>query len=346
MLHVIAMTYPLSLDYNSAHGIKKPKLPYLQGDQFSVVSHRPPPPTNGRVSLKSKTARERQHVDIVTRCQMHPPLEGKLIPEERFNLEVLETIRVGDGKSSQVVSVRILSGPKFVGLEVVAKFYDPLYYDHSSDDVDPFLCVDRDYTHETATYVHLSGSLNVVPRYYGSYSWEVSVNENQSRLVRLILIEKINGPSMDRMDPQMLTVELRKSIMKGVVDAESQLYQRNVRHGDIHPRNVLVQRLEDTSDCPVITLVDFGRAVIGRSYDPTDPEEEEQYLPGTYISPLLRWTMSDPWSSYPCVFKNWITWDWQSWLEDEYQGDEITEHMRVLWPPFRTKPLPSPPDTA
>lgn len=170
------MTDSLSLDYNTSNGLEKPKLPYLPGNQFSVVSHRPPPPTDGRVSLTFKTARERELVDVVTRCQNRPPLEGKLIPKERFNLKTLETIRVGDGKSAQVVSVRILSGPRLVDLELVAKLYDPLYYDHSSDDADPFLCVDRHYTHETAAYVHLSGSVNIIPRYYGSYSWKVSVN--------------------------------------------------------------------------------------------------------------------------------------------------------------------------
>ncbi|KAL1857980.1 hypothetical protein Plec18170_003204 [Paecilomyces lecythidis] len=338
------MTDSLSLDYNTSNGLEKPKLPYLPGNQLSVASHRPPPPTDGRVSLTFKTARERELVDVVTRCQNHPPLEGKLIPEERFNLKILETIRVGDGKSAQVVSVQILSGPRLVDLELVAKLYDPLYYDHSSDDADPFLCVDRHYTHETAAYVHLSGSVNIIPRYYCSYSWKVSVNENQSRLVRLILIEKVNGLSMDRIDPRMLTVELRKCIMKRVVDAESWLYQQNVRHGDIHPRNILVQQLESTPEDPAVTFIDFGRAIIGRSHDPTDLEEEEKYLPGTYISPRLRWSMSSSWRAYPHAFKDWITWDWQSWLEDEYEGDEITEQMRLLWPPLRTKPLPPPPD--
>lgn len=33
---------------------------------------------------------------------------------------------------------------------------NPLYYNHYSDDVDPFLCADREYTREAAAYCRLS----------------------------------------------------------------------------------------------------------------------------------------------------------------------------------------------
>lgn len=102
---------------------------------------------------------------------------------------------------------------------------------------------------------------------------------------------------MSMLDPQKFTMEQRKSIMMGVVDAKSQLYQRDV----------LVQ--DFNTDNSKLTLVDFGKSLVGRSYDPFDPEEGEQYLPGTYISPILRWAWTNDWFSYPCAFKKWTMWD-------------------------------------
>lgn len=73
--------------------------------------------------------------------------------------------------------------------------YDPLYYNHYSDDVDPFLCADREYRREVAAYTRLSTSDSVtrIPKYYGSCSLEIPAKD-KSRFVRLILIQKIEGP--------------------------------------------------------------------------------------------------------------------------------------------------------
>jgi hypothetical protein len=114
--------------------------------------------------------------------------------------------------------------------------------------------------------------------------------------------------------------------MKAVIDAETLLYTNNVRHGDIHPRNILFL---NTAKARKITVIDFGKAMLSRT---PFPEEEQQYLPGVPISPLLRWDKA--WGFWH-VFDAWIDWDWQSWLED-VSGDtraSITDHMRSVWLP-------------
>lgn len=80
------MTYssePLSIDYNTAHNIPKPPLPYVPETRFHPQTE----------SLRS---------------WLPCPLSGIVCGHEN----------------------------------IVAKFYHPLYYDHYSDNVDPFLCAD------------------------------------------------------------------------------------------------------------------------------------------------------------------------------------------------------------
>ncbi|PGH28953.1 hypothetical protein GX50_08299 [[Emmonsia] crescens] len=105
--------------------------------------------------------------------------------------------------------------------------------------------------------------------------------------------------------------------MKAVVDAESLLYINN--------------RSKDSG------IVDFGKSSVGRT---PFPEEEERYLPGVEISPLLRWNQA--WGFWH-AFDEWIDWDWQAWLEDTYAGtrSSITDHMRSIWlPSIVTEPPP------
>lgn len=329
---------PLSLDYNTAHNIAKPPFPYVPGNELSVVRHDPPPPPPcwSRVGLEYETFRERREVDALTRCLLHPPAEGKLITQESIRLQILNTIRAEDGKPAQLVTVRVISGDNsIVHDEVVAKFYDPLYYNHYSDDVDPFLYAHREYTREAAAYSRLSGSQTTgIPAYYGSYSLEVPVGSD-SRFVRLILIQKIEGTPMNKLSPHNFSLSQRQAIMKGIVDVESQVYKNDVRHCDMHPRNVIINNVSSAQ--PKIVLIDFGDCLLGRSYDPEEePEEEQAMLPGTYISPRVRWCVANGINYLVTDFEEWITWNWNAWLKSEYKDDEVTEYITTHWEPEST----------
>ncbi|KAK9239598.1 hypothetical protein V1525DRAFT_397871 [Lipomyces kononenkoae] len=345
------MTYPLSDSFCTRFKIPKPFLPYYPGQQFTVVSHDPPEPTTYRCNLNIHTARERESKHPLERCILHPPLPGS-IGVTTVYLRIVESVRLGDNHSAQVAKVQVervipheSSSPP-VDTPLIAKFYDPLYFDHEQDDVDPFLCVDRHYSHEVAAYNALSDLQgSTIPRYYGSYSLELPA-EATVRSVRLILMEFIPGASMRQLNPCDFSQLQRQVIMKAIVDAESLVYTHNVRHRDIHPRNILVL---NTATAPYerrVVVIDFGIADIGRSPVPGDPESDAKYLPGVPISPLLRWNVAWwPYFFQPC-FSEWIDWDWQSWLERNYGTIDPSSmgHMISIWlPSWITKPLPPPP---
>lgn len=72
--------------------------------------------------LRYETAREREEVDILTRCLRHPPAEGTILPYESLHLQIQDTVCAGDGKSTQLVTVSVLSGSLCGHDNVVAKF--------------------------------------------------------------------------------------------------------------------------------------------------------------------------------------------------------------------------------
>ncbi|MCJ1260007.1 hypothetical protein MMC24_007847 [Lignoscripta atroalba] len=236
-------------------------------------------------------------------------------------------------------------GP-LTNLTLLAKFYDPLYYDHDQDDVDPFLCVDRDYSHETAAYTALAKLQGkVIPKYYGSYSLELSVNKTTKRFVRLILMELVPGSSMQQLDPVNSSQRERQTIVKSVVDIESLIYTHNVFHRDVFPRNILILDRNARSRYGKVVIIDLASSDIGRSRFPEIPAEEDKFLPGVPISPLLRWNEAR-WPDPQTRFGTWVDWAWQPWLEHHYGSTRasITDEMRSIWLPFSfTSPPPEPP---
>ncbi|KAK9242381.1 hypothetical protein V1506DRAFT_89612 [Lipomyces tetrasporus] len=157
-------------------------------------------------------------------------------------------------------------------------------------------------------------------------------------------MEFVPGTSMQQLNPSDFSQLERQVIMKAVIDAESLVYTHNVRHSDIHPRNILVLSTATTTYDRRVVVVDFGKADVGRSPCPIDPEEEARYLPGVPISPLLRWNVAW-WHHVQTYFSKWIDWDWQPWLEDNYGSIDTSSmgYMIKLWlPSFLTKRLPPP----
>ena len=151
--------------------------------------------------------------------------------------------------------------------------------------------------------------------------------------VCLILLEYVPGVPMSLLQPADFHQAIHKSLMKAIVDTESQLYKRDVCFMDLHPRNILIQGLVGhTTPNPQITFVGFATAKIGRSWAPDDPTIEASFLPGTYITPILRWSDQNlhPFTSY---FVGWIDWEWDAWLEKDYRHDVggITDCMEQLW---------------
>ncbi|KAI9781090.1 MAG: hypothetical protein M1816_002561 [Peltula sp. TS41687] len=334
---------PFGESYCTKTGEPKPPLPYFPGQYILIRPHESPLPIHSSCSLTPVSALERQQLHPLERCLLHPPLPGS-IGSGTIQLRILQSVRVGDGHNAQLMRVQAAGSredsntPYFLpsGVDLMAKFYDPLYCDHEQDDVDPFVSTDYHYTHETAVYKALSPVQGeFVPRYHGSYSCDFPIpGRPDKRSVRLILMEAIPGTSMRELKPTDFSQPERQTIMKRIIEAESSLYTHNVLHRDLHPRNILVLDVGSSSSTLRVVLIDFGDAQLGRTGPKMNPSRAKRYLPSVPISPLLRWHQA--WWDYRLhTFKDWIDWDWPTWLERQWPPIDavITDEMRSIWLP-------------
>lgn len=295
-----------------------------------LFSHTPPPPLHKREIFQQE--RPRRSIS-----PLELSLQNSVLPSSDchnfVNIHLLRGLQTGTHKRSQVFIVRCVDTYHSSGLptdqDMVAKFYDPLY--HDCDDGNRFRAAGYDYSHECASYKRLSelqGS--VLPRFFGSYTFKTKI-DGHPRQICLILIERINGLPMSRLEPKIFSKEERQDIMRQIIDGESALYAKDVRHEDLCPRNILIERSELGRVRAVI--IDLGKSVIGRSRNPSNSAEESQWFPGVPISPLLRWNI---YYGYPNTFEDWIDWPWQKWLEVQYKETEstITDEQRQRWPVY------------
>ncbi|GLA19489.1 hypothetical protein AnigIFM62618_007600 [Aspergillus niger] len=261
----------------------KPPIPYIKGWRFSARSHTTPAPTPVTLNGCRNSDREREErakLGPVARCCKNPPLPGDL-GQQTVELEVLDPIRVGDGHSAQVFQVRVLNPELNTEVfqrtsQLVAKVYDPLYLDDHGGYLNPFLCVNKHYTHEAQTYRALSDLQGgLIPRFYGSYSTDITcrdvgddtaTDETCSRTVRLILIEHIPGKSMLQASPSNFSQQDRQQIMKSVIEFEFEVYRRDILLTDLSPRNVMMVPPGSRRQCNLVFL-DFAGSLFGRKLD-------------------------------------------------------------------------------
>ncbi|OJJ95391.1 hypothetical protein ASPACDRAFT_47745 [Aspergillus aculeatus ATCC 16872] len=137
-----------------------------------------------------------------------------------FTLRTLRVLQVRDGSTLQVVLVKVVND-HLANMLVVAKFYNSLYYNHRKSGVDPFRCVEEEYTRETAIYQHLHkhGLSDYISQFCGLYSLDTPVPNRGMRQVLLILVDFMSGFQMDRLRPGRLAVETRQHIMEQIVRA-------------------------------------------------------------------------------------------------------------------------------
>ena len=334
---------------------RKPRVPYVKGFHFTVQQHIPPPPVKldpiTRCTITDIKASEKmEQLHPVERCRQYPPLPGSYGPLH-LELEIHDTIRIGDHHRAQVVVVEVLSADfdfpvkgLSQGQRVVAKLYDPMYIDDDDFYVNPFLVADKAYTHETATYEALAEYQGAaIPDYYGSYSLDIPIGTpGCMRTVRLILIEFIPGLSMQKIDPGILTHEARQSVMKSIIEFETSVHAKDILLTDLTPRNVMVTDLDPDSvsseDRRRLVFIDFGDAEVGCGAVSEQKESgafefhiDHYYY--YYVPPLLRWHYdqhrNDP-------FVDWIDWYWQPWLQTEFADTAvaITPGMLEYYMPY------------
>ncbi|CAN6666798.1 hypothetical protein TRVA0_038S01002 [Trichomonascus vanleenenianus] len=308
-----------------------PPVPYLGGETFTAREHiaPSPPPVFYRWNVASnETKAERKAHSLIEQCLLHPPLSGSF-GSLTLQLKVLRPIKVGE-MSAQVVLVEVHSEQdcELQGRELVAKFYDPLYISDGEGCLDRFRIVDRHYTYEVRAYrdLHeLQGSL--IPKFYGSFSVDVPIPLlSKTREVRLILLEYIPGLTMKQFCTSKIPQEVRKQVMKKVIDIESSVYKRDVLLREVWPENVIIRETEFPREIHLV-FVGFDRAHerrrLKRFKDPRD-----MYL-GEYITPLIRWEKRNK----ALNFLDWIDWDWTPWVQSEYRDEEhlVTPELKDLY---------------
>ncbi|KFY42125.1 hypothetical protein V495_04666 [Pseudogymnoascus sp. VKM F-4514 (FW-929)] len=286
---------------------QKPELPYAVGSCFKARPHTPRQLDNDNCEFDINDIREVNTVDPLHRCLLHPPPRGRMEPGV-VTFKIVGRIQAGDPNNTQVVSVGVLDST--IGLptdiDILAKIYDPLYFNHIQDDVDIFRYTEYCYNRERAAYKHLvalQGS--IILKYYGSFTISLPVDGEDPRDVRLILLENVPGSSMNEMDPSSFKQAERQEIMKAVADAERAVYTHKVVNTDIHPRNILIPPNSLDRGCRAV-IVDFGLSYIISSYKKIYP------LTGvTRTGPLFHCLDPDD------NFREWVDWDWDAWINAE-----------------------------
>ncbi|KAE8151737.1 hypothetical protein BDV25DRAFT_152231 [Aspergillus avenaceus] len=305
--------------------LQKPCIPYTVGQTFHVQSHITPSPTPvtwGYCINDQDGRNERTLFSPHDRCVRNPPLAGEL-GSRVLDLTVLSPIRVGDYNSAQIFLAEVSDDQSIPEIKksVVAKVYDPLYFNDEDGYINPFKCVDNHYTHEVHTYNLFSDFQGgLVPEFYGSFSLDLSEPGSDARTVRLILIEHIPGSSMLQASPADYSQQYRQQIMKCVIDFESTAYHRHIALTDLSPRNVM---LLDPACYPQrkTVFLDFATTLFSRTFG---GELDNDMVPGEYISPLLRWNQS-----MVREFSDWVDWEFRPWVEAEYahEAAHITPEM-------------------
>ena len=306
--------------------------PYRLSNVFTVREHVPPTEIKFNYTYMSmqdpeynKLMKERD-LPLEERYHKHPPIETEPPGTQKLPLKIIRHLRVSQGRAAQLVLAEVPGSISKAPL--VAKFYDPFYYDHVQDDVEPFRMVDYDYHRETLAYRYLNNEVSITPRYYGSYTCEFPMSKG-NRAVRLILMEYIKGICMETLDPNVLSRAARQNIMEKVVRAESNLYARRFNHRDVFARNFMVQCKSSTFEDKdlEVKMIDLTTSLFG--WEIETPERDGA------VSPIVRW--HEKWVNIRDDFtlRGWIDWDWQPWLEKCFEGDPtfmpVTEEQKRQW---------------
>ncbi|CAN6660685.1 hypothetical protein TRVA0_032S01398 [Trichomonascus vanleenenianus] len=150
---------------------------------------------------------------------------------------------------------------------------------------------------------------------------------SKTRQVRLILLEYIPGLSMKQFNPSKIPQDIRKKVMKKVIDVESLVYKRDVLLREVWPQNVIITETEFPRDIHLV-FVGFHRALFQRGKLEGSEDRRDLHL-GEYITPLVRWAeLNDVWN-----FLKWIDWDWTPWIQSEYRHEEhlATSELKALY---------------
>lgn len=237
----------------------KPPVPYTVGSSFTIYCHfsdepfgfgydgrRPFPPISE--GLEKMTQYEY--------CLANPPLEGVTVPDDYQKIQITKEIRVGQDCGAQIV---------VVGHNLVAKIFDPVYYDPAGNDCtyNYVMIANEDYCKEAKAFEELQGELEgrEIPIYYGSWTMDIPVDGSHScatRSVRLVLMEYLQGVCMAHLNPADLTEEERLNLVFRAMEAHMQILYLGVEHRDVSPRNIMICGKDFSNPEIRVCIIDFN----------------------------------------------------------------------------------------
>ncbi|KAL2141525.1 hypothetical protein VTI28DRAFT_2344 [Corynascus sepedonium] len=211
----------------------------------------------------------------------------------------------------------------------LAKIYDGVYYPFEDEDSgwDCMTLAEADYAIEAWAYRTMQPvegvGAKLVPEYHGTWTFAVVTNRPDcQRWVRMLLLELVHGETVldkirkatkdDAVQYSLLPDEdTRLRVLKDTFEAEiSILWNAEVLHEDLSPRNVMVQ--PDGS----VVIIDFNRAVVYPFYYRPHPKYNEGAHP-LPDSPIRRhWPFFPGVGTFADPGNPWASWVPQSWLKN------------------------------
>ncbi|KAI3393720.1 hypothetical protein diail_3764 [Diaporthe ilicicola] len=342
----------------------KPPFPYITGFTTQIHRHSPPPPFGApHYGPGPRRGHSSQYLHGVPHSELvvdNPPLDTPPLPPsqaETARLTIHTPISVGSDRDAQILTCSVTPhrGEPF---QAVAKIYDALYYRFSESYAnaprDVVAEADGDYSREAAAYEFLQATGQTgsfAPAYYGSWTLNLPITSRGNayvRPVRLILIERLDGPSIrDSLmyngpkdagkDAFHYPLEYRLEILALAMNGYVRQQHSGIDQWDFAGRNIILALRMPSNEpavviagisLPRVVLIDYNMAVV---YSLT----EEGKIP------LMDWPR--PWN--PMVyfwhlpmtdFGGWVPHEWhdnpkfmQEWLQSRFG----TEEKRKLYAP-------------
>ncbi|KAG8167935.1 hypothetical protein KVR01_003624 [Diaporthe batatas] len=340
----------------------KPPFPYITGFTAQIDRHSAPPPFGQpHYGPGPRPGHSSRYLHDVPQSELvvdHPPLDTPPPPPETARLTVHAPMSVGCHRGAQVVACSVTPHGGGEPFQAVAKIYDALYYRFTESYADAPRDVvreaDGDYSREAAAYEHLQATGQTgsfAPAYYGSWTLNLPITSRGKaylRPVRLILIERLDGPSIkdsliyngsgnaDK-DAFHYPLEYRLEILALAMDGYVRQQHSGIDQWDFAGRNViLAPRLPSNEPAvvvagmslPRVVLIDYNTAAVYPLTEMGRPPLMDWPRPWNPMTHFWGLPMNDFWG--------WVPHEWhdnqkfiQEWLLSRFG----TEEKRKLYAP-------------
>jgi hypothetical protein len=195
--------------------------------------------------------------------------------------------------------------------KVIANFFDPLYFYDNLSVLDAFKRVDHSVSMECEAYKRLASlEGSQIPKFVGLFlaALEIPCHATQrappsSRNVYVLVLEFVDGRTLDKVDAREFTPKERARIMDDIIELKARAIALGVYHLDYFPRNLILRAGRKHSEYAVVTF-DFESIIFREPYD-WDPSEAS------------RSRRVAAWRSDPFTFHDYQSYVDAGWFREE-----------------------------